>query len=255
VTAVRWLTHQWQTEFGVPPTTGLARFIQHYMAFGLPVMLPSQWADRTALARAAMHIVSFFSIPQLRPFWPMISRALLTNYWKLCSPTRLVVERTSQKPLEQVGQSWNKIGVQRGSYPGQACLYRAFYWWLFIFRTPVMIFLSDGECSVPDTAIQDVCLSAVRLGCVAFFLLNFITDFFQRKSLSFHSISFGPDTSSSSLRRMANVALGVQNNASRNPQTPATATASVLSSFAIALDTVRNSPHLLQWGKFNVGLT
>lgn len=88
-------------------------------------------------------------------------------------------------------------------------------------RTPVMIFLSDGECSVSDTAIQDICLSAVRLG----------------KPLSFHSISFGPDTSSSSLRRMANVALGIQNNAPRNPQTPATA--SVPSSFAIALDTVR----------------
>jgi hypothetical protein len=29
-----------------------------------------------------------------------------------------------------------------------------------------MIFLSDGECSVPDTAIQDLCRSAVRLGCV-----------------------------------------------------------------------------------------
>jgi hypothetical protein len=36
-----------------------------------------------------------------------------------------------------------------------------------------MIFLSDGQCPVPDTAIQDVCLSAVRLGCVAFFWLNF----------------------------------------------------------------------------------
>jgi len=88
-------------------------------------------------------------------------------------------------------------------------------------RTPVMIFLSDGQCPVPDTAIQDVCLSAVRLG----------------KPLSFHSISFGPDASADSLRRMANVALGIQNNAPRNPQTPATA--SVPSSFAIALDTVQ----------------
>jgi hypothetical protein len=109
-----------------------------------------------------------------------------------------------------------------------------------------MIFLSDGECSVPETAIQDVCLSAVRLGCVAFLLLKFIADFkfSQRKPLSFHSISFGPDTSSSSLRRMANVALGIQNNAPRNSRTPATA--SVPSSFSIALDTVRNRPHLLQ---------
>jgi len=86
-------------------------------------------------------------------------------------------------------------------------------------RTPVMIFLSDGECSVSDAAIQDICLSAVRLG----------------KPLSFHSISFGPDTSSSSLRRMANLALGIQNNAPRNARSPPSAP----SSFAVALDTVQ----------------
>jgi hypothetical protein len=115
-----------------------------------------------------------------------------------------------------------------------------------------MIFLSDGEFSVPDTAIQDVCLTAVRLGCVAFFMFTFNADCFQRKPLSFHSISFGPDTSSSSLRRMANLALGIQNNAPRNPQTPAMA--SVPSSFAVALDTVRDPPHVLQSESLNVGL-
>ncbi|KAF8466465.1 hypothetical protein DFH94DRAFT_780712 [Russula ochroleuca] len=86
-------------------------------------------------------------------------------------------------------------------------------------RTPVMIFLSDGECSISDMAIQDLCRSAVRLG----------------KPLSFHSISFGQDSSSSSLRRMANLALGVQNNAPRNPRTPP----SIPSSFAVALDAVQ----------------
>jgi hypothetical protein len=119
-----------------------------------------------------------------------------------------------------------------------------------------MIFLSDGECLAPaaaEAAIQDVCRSAVQLGCVAFFLLNFIADFFQRKPLSFHSISFGQDTSSSSLRRMANVALEIQNNAPHNSQTPATAL--VPSSFAISLDTVRNPLHLLQWGYVNIGFT
>ncbi|KAH9965565.1 hypothetical protein BGW80DRAFT_1345251 [Lactifluus volemus] len=90
-------------------------------------------------------------------------------------------------------------------------------------RTPVMIFLSDGECSVPDSAIQDVCRCAIRLG----------------KSLSFHSVSFGPDSSSSSLRRMANLALEIQNNAPRDPQGLRSAAASIPSSFAIALDTVQ----------------
>jgi hypothetical protein len=107
----------------------------------------------------------------------------------------------------------------------------------------VMIFLSDGQCSVSDSVVQEVCRSAVRLGCVAFFVFNFISDCFQRKPLSFHSISFGPDRSSSSLRRMANLALEIQNNAPCNPQTPAMA--SVPSSFAIALDTVRNPPHVV----------
>lgn len=33
-----------------------------------------------------------------------------------------------------------------------------------IHRTPIMIFLSDGECSVPDTAIQGLCRSAIQHG-------------------------------------------------------------------------------------------
>ncbi|KAI9511011.1 hypothetical protein F5148DRAFT_1274479 [Russula earlei] len=88
-------------------------------------------------------------------------------------------------------------------------------------RTPIMIFLSDGECAVPDSAIQDVCRSAVRLG----------------KPLSFHSISFGPDTSSAYLRKMATLALGIQNNAPRDPLMPQAG--SIPSSYSIALDTVR----------------
>lgn len=87
-------------------------------------------------------------------------------------------------------------------------------------RSPVMIFLSDGECSVPDSSVQDVCRSAVQLG----------------RSLSFHSVSFGPDTSSSSLRRMAQLALEIQNNA---PRDRGPATTSIPSSFAVALDTVQ----------------
>ena len=116
-----------------------------------------------------------------------------------------------------------------------------------------MIFLSDGEYPVPETVIQDVCRSAVRLGFVSFFLFNssFIAYFSQRKPLSFHSISFGPDASSSSLRRMADVALGFQNNASHNPRTPATA--SVPSSFSIALDAVRNPPTSTTMRILNVG--
>lgn len=103
---------------------------------------------------------------------------------------------------------------------------------------PVMIFLSDGECSVPDSAIQDLCRTSIRLGCVIIDYLSQqeVTDFAQSVPLSFHAISFGQDCSSSSLRRMANLALGIQNNAPGDPFRPPAA--SVDSSYSVALDTV-----------------
>jgi hypothetical protein len=57
-----------------------------------------------------------------------------------------------------------------------------------------------------------------------------------RKPLSFHSVSFGPD-SASSLRRMAKLALEIQNNVPRDPLR--SATKSIPSTFTTALDTVR----------------
>lgn len=59
-----------------------------------------------------------------------------------------------------------------------------------------------------------------------------------RRPLSFHAVSFGQDTASSSLRRMADIALDVQqNNEPQDPLLPATT--SVPSSYTEALDTVR----------------
>ncbi|KAH8993666.1 hypothetical protein EDB83DRAFT_2325213 [Lactarius deliciosus] len=113
-------------------------------------------------------------------------------------------------------------------------------------RTPIMIFLSDGECSVPDTAIQDLCRSAIQHRLV-------------RKPISFHAVSFGEDwdstifdstrpfipnpsvsyqnSSASTLRKMAQLALKIQNEAPHDPMFPATAR--IPSSFTTALDTVR----------------
>jgi Mg-chelatase subunit ChlD len=87
-------------------------------------------------------------------------------------------------------------------------------------RAPVVIFLSDGECSVPTTTVQDLCLNAIALG----------------KPLSFHTVSFGTATRSSSLATMARIALDIQNSAPRDLLTPAGV---VLSSYADALDTVQ----------------
>ena len=57
-----------------------------------------------------------------------------------------------------------------------------------------------------------------------------------RRPLSFHAVSFGQDAQSSSLRRMTEIALEVQNNAPHDPLLPAAA--NVPSSYTEALDTV-----------------
>ncbi|EIN14302.1 hypothetical protein PUNSTDRAFT_41556 [Punctularia strigosozonata HHB-11173 SS5] len=82
-------------------------------------------------------------------------------------------------------------------------------------RNPVIIFLSDGECNVADSAIRDLCRRAVVLG----------------KALSFHAVSFGQDNGI--LRRMSQVATEVQNGAPQDPLHP-----HVPCSFAQALDSV-----------------
>jgi len=50
----------------------------------------------------------------------------------------------------------------------------------FMERTPVVIFLSDGECTIEDKTVQDLCRSAVHLGCV---LLHLFMMFLAEKSL------------------------------------------------------------------------
>ncbi|KAF8419130.1 hypothetical protein L210DRAFT_2345002 [Boletus edulis BED1] len=72
-------------------------------------------------------------------------------------------------------------------------------------RFPVIIFLSDGECSIGDV-MQDLCRTAIRLG----------------NAVSYHTVSFGPDGPSMYLRRMAEMARDAQNNAPRDPLVPAT---------------------------------
>ncbi|SJL03909.1 uncharacterized protein ARMOST_07266 [Armillaria ostoyae] len=86
-------------------------------------------------------------------------------------------------------------------------------------RTSVVILLSDGECSVEDETVQDLCHTAVALG----------------KPLSLHTVSFGPYNAV--LRRITQIALDVQNNAPPDPN--AHEAARVDSSYAEALDSVR----------------
>ncbi|KAJ7430289.1 hypothetical protein FB451DRAFT_1500209, partial [Mycena latifolia] len=88
-------------------------------------------------------------------------------------------------------------------------------------RTPVVIFLSDGECSIADETVRSLGRRAVALG----------------KPLSFHSVSFGSAKKSAVLRRMAQLALEIQTNAPQDPLTPAEAV--INSSYSEALDSVR----------------
>ncbi|KAH8986573.1 hypothetical protein EDB86DRAFT_2954862 [Lactarius hatsudake] len=100
-------------------------------------------------------------------------------------------------------------------------------------RTPVIVFLSDGESSIQDKVVVDLCRSAIQHG----------------KPLSFHAVFFGPDgesTSSSSnsdqnspvstLRKMVDIASEIQDRAPPDPLLPTAARIS--SSFTTALDTV-----------------
>ena len=105
-------------------------------------------------------------------------------------------------------------------------------------RTPVVIFLSDGENRIEDGPVYDICRSAVRQGCAKFrFLLLETNNSDVRRPLSFHAVSFGHDAFSISLRRMTQIALEVQENAPRDPLLPAAA--NIPSSYTEALDTVR----------------
>ncbi|OCH90958.1 hypothetical protein OBBRIDRAFT_792770 [Obba rivulosa] len=82
-------------------------------------------------------------------------------------------------------------------------------------RSPVIIFLSDGECSIADATVQNLCLRSTALG----------------KPLSFHAVSFGPR--SAILQRMAQIAVDVQNRTPPDPAHPVPQSA-----YAEALDSV-----------------
>ncbi|KAG8900599.1 hypothetical protein FRB99_005954 [Tulasnella sp. 403] len=90
-------------------------------------------------------------------------------------------------------------------------------------RSPVVIFLSDGECGVRDDVIYDLCNRAVALG----------------KPLSFHSVAFG--TTASSLRRMVTLAEQVAQAAPRDPLSPL-----VPCGYTDAMDTIRLAETFLQ---------
>lgn len=105
-------------------------------------------------------------------------------------------------------------------------------------RTPVVILFSDGEDNVKNKAVYDMCRSAVHQGYVDSHPSRYLLTekLITRRPLSFHAVSFGKDSTSSSLRRMAQIALEVQYKAPHDPLLPAVA--KISSSYTEALDTV-----------------
>ena len=102
---------------------------------------------------------------------------------------------------------------------------------------PVVIFLSDGECSLEDEDMRTLCRAAISLGWVKYlsyiiFACGYWIPF--RKPLSFHGVAFG--TYNRTLFRMVGIARRIQATVPGNPLVPQTAT--IESSFAEALDTV-----------------
>ncbi|KAG8710301.1 hypothetical protein FRC08_017344 [Ceratobasidium sp. 394] len=72
-------------------------------------------------------------------------------------------------------------------------------------RAPVLVFLSDGQSTLQENTVDDLCRMCIQLG----------------KPLAFYTVSFGPETYSASLRQMANIAQNVYASAPRDPLTAA----------------------------------
>ncbi|KAN0134763.1 hypothetical protein V8E53_007548 [Lactarius tabidus] len=84
-------------------------------------------------------------------------------------------------------------------------------------RTPVVIFLLDAEDYVKDEAMKR-CRKFVKAPPAKGSLISSVA-----MPLSFHAVSFGEESSSPSLRRMAKIALEVQNNGAKRSLHPAAA--------------------------------
>ncbi|KAI0751603.1 hypothetical protein C8Q80DRAFT_1158351 [Daedaleopsis nitida] len=84
-------------------------------------------------------------------------------------------------------------------------------------RAPVIVFLSDGECSLNEAQMHALCRRSIALG----------------KPLSFHAVAFGPYTRA--LQQMAHIAQEVERNA---PPDALNQYRGIPSSYTEALDTV-----------------
>ena len=143
------------------------------------------------------------------------------NCWPTCLPANQGVAQALTRPLKELVGLWEIIGVMRGGHP----YVLTFIALKYLHRSPVVIFLSDGACSVSDNKIYDLAQRSQALGT----------------PLVFHSVSFGPDGSSGSLRRMSDIAAEVH---ARAPPNPLAGPGAGSCTYTEAIDTVTCEPLL-----------
>ena len=154
----------------------------------------------------------------------------LTNFTRALERAQNIMD--SHWSTERYKALWAKLSVASARYADMH------------YRTPVIIFLSDGEDFAKDETISEFCRGAVRKGFVVYFLYLLVTDSMNaRRPLSFQTVYFGCDTAPYSLRRMADIAYDVQKNTPRDPLHPFAV--NIPSSCTEALDTVRKQRLLL----------
>ena len=139
---------------------------------------------------------------------------------------------TAQRSMESHWSTERYVDGSRRIWPGLIVSYNS---------APIIIFLSDGECSLSDNTMQDLCRRAIALGYAikGVLCVRNANKVDARKPVSFHAVAFGP--SSGQLQRMAQIAIDVE---SRAPPDPLNPHALVPSSYHEALDTV--GPFFLQ---------
>ncbi|KAI6027001.1 hypothetical protein EDC04DRAFT_213063 [Pisolithus marmoratus] len=106
-------------------------------------------------------------------------------------------------------------------------------------RSPVIIFLSDGECQIADQTMQGLCRTSIQLGqAVSFHAVLFSGDSQIAGSSNIYHTFFGRQHATSTcLHRMVEIAQDAQNNAPTDPLAPTAMT--VMSSYTDVLDTVQ----------------
>ena len=131
---------------------------------GLHGTLPPQSVNRL-LQLAEMHTAWSYSTIQWQRVFRTTLQVLQINYLTPSWHIELAVGQISLRLSVPPKLSWNVTSALKGER-FRFILLTTPHSYTFN-RSPVIIFLSDGECDVSDQTVQDLCRSAVNLGFVS----------------------------------------------------------------------------------------